>query len=151
MARILVFGASITKGYYDKEFGGWPNRLDLYTMNKDIDAPVYNLGISGDTSSDVMERMESEIKSRVVPGEDLIILISVGINDSVIVDGKKERVKIEKFIDNLKVLWFIAKRHARKVIFVGFNPVDKRADPIPWRQEYSYRNERVGEFNQAVR
>lgn len=151
MTRILVFGASITKGHYDRELGGWPNRLDLYIMGKDVDAPVYNLGVSGDTTADLMERMKSEVKSRLLPDEDLIILISAGINDSVIVDGNKERVKIEKFIENLKVLWLIAKRHAKKVIFVGFNPVDKRADPIPWRPEYSYNLERVGQFNQAAR
>ena len=152
MSRILVFGDSITKGGNDQEFGGWVNRLDIYSECKEgTDTPVYNLGVSGNISSDIMERMEQEIKSRIPEGEDLHILISVGINDSVIIDQKKERVRLENFKENLKILWLIAKRYSKKVIFVGFNPVDERVDPVPWNPEKSYKIERVKEFGEALR
>jgi lysophospholipase L1-like esterase len=49
MTKFLVFGASIVQGFYDKECGGWPNRLDMHNMNNNVYAPVFNLGISGNT------------------------------------------------------------------------------------------------------
>ncbi|MGC9310458.1 MAG: SGNH/GDSL hydrolase family protein [Candidatus Aenigmatarchaeota archaeon] len=70
MARILIFGDSIVFGLWDKQ-GGWANRL-----RKELDESargdpnrhiqLYNLGIAGDTSIDVLERCENEILQRIV-------------------------------------------------------------------------------------
>ena len=63
--NVLIFGDSITWGAYDPEQGGWATRLRNYFEEKDNDIDVYNLGISGDTTADLLERIEIEAKSRV--------------------------------------------------------------------------------------
>ena len=83
--RILVFGASMERGYRDLE-GGWvrmlQKELDRLTWNRDIDRSVYNLGVSGDTSEDIRKRVGSEIEARD-NGEELVAILRVtGLNDS---------------------------------------------------------------------
>ena len=70
MARILVFGDSITYGAWDKR-GGWVQRLrefldekNLIDLNK-IPVLIYNLGVSGDTTNDALERFEFESKKKI--------------------------------------------------------------------------------------
>ena len=63
--RICVFGASVTKGAWDTEMGGWVNRLRLDLEDfKKRKYSVYNLGISGDTTESLLERIDSECKAR---------------------------------------------------------------------------------------
>ena len=57
---ICIFGASITWGAYDREAGGWSDRLKVYFYNKDFETDVYNCGISGDKAADVLKRIEVE-------------------------------------------------------------------------------------------
>lgn len=67
--RVLVFGASITQGYWDTQ-GGWVQRLRTHYDKKQIadltkDNPsVFNLGVSADTTKDILERFEAETKAR---------------------------------------------------------------------------------------
>lgn len=81
--RFLIFGASITYGAWDRE-GGWVSRLRRLLDEKNIDEPdkyyytVFNLGVSGATVGDILERIEVETKPRVrEKGQDITIL-SVG-------------------------------------------------------------------------
>jgi len=60
---ILVFGDSITWGTADFEHGGWVTRLFI-ELGRDFEIDVYNLGVSGDKTPDLLERFESESKSR---------------------------------------------------------------------------------------
>jgi len=62
--NILIFGDSITWGAYDPEQGGWATRLRNYFEAKNHDVDVYNLGISDDITSGLLNRVEAEVKSR---------------------------------------------------------------------------------------
>ncbi len=69
MAGILVFGDSISYGAWDIE-GGWVSRLRKFLDKKNLseenfDCKVYNLGISGDNSSGVLNRFEFETRQRI--------------------------------------------------------------------------------------
>ena len=156
MTHILIFGASITWGAWDKE-GGWVGRLRKFIDEKNISDPdynlmVYNLGISGDTTEDVLRRFENEVKERISE-EETIIMFSVGVNDSQFVHDKKDlRVQIEKFEDNLKKLIKLSKKHASKIIFVGFSPIDQqKVDPLPWAESKSYRKDLIEKFDNKVK
>ena len=89
MAQILIFGDSITWGAWDEE-GGWAQRFKKEIDKKAITAnftsyhSVYNLGISGDNTNDLLERFESETQRRLDEGEEAIILFAIGINDHTI-------------------------------------------------------------------
>jgi lysophospholipase L1-like esterase len=87
---ICIFGDSIAWGATDCEKGGWVERLKTELMVKDID--VYNLGISGDTTENILKRMDAEAEAR----NPDIIIFSVGINDALKTNGKN-LISIQEF------------------------------------------------------
>lgn len=159
MTTILVYGDSTVQGFWDTE-GGWVQRLRSYldtTFLKDPDRyyPLFNLGVSGDTSQDLLERFQSETKNRLNEAQnksEVIILVSVGTNDSMIINtSKKNQIEIGAFANNLKELIRLAKTYSNTVIFVGDMPVDEdRVDPIPWHDSASYRNEFVKAYQDVA-
>ena len=66
MTTVLVYGDSTVQGFWDTE-GGWVQRLRSYLdkkflNNPDCYYPLFNLGVSGDTSKDLLERFQGETK-----------------------------------------------------------------------------------------
>lgn len=154
MATILVFGSSIVWGAADSEKGGWAERLKVFMGENYDDIDVYNLGISGNTSSDVLERCEFETKQRIKEDEgETIMIFAIGINDSQFNHSEKNlRTSPEKFKENIHKMIEIAKNLSKKIVFVGLTPVDEsKVDPIPWRSDSSYKNEYVQKFNDIVK
>jgi len=157
MVQLLIFGNSITYGSWDKE-GGWVQRLRNFVDEKNTSNPtyyclIYNLGVPGDTVEEILERFESETKSRLDENEELILIFQVGLNDSVYLnDEDEQRFLVEVFQDNIKTLIKISKRFAKKIIFLGLTPVeDKKVDPIPWDKNKSYKNELIKDFNAKLK
>lgn len=74
MANILVFGASTTYGAWDLE-GGWIARLRKWIDEKNIKEKkyidysgislIYNLGISDETTKDLIKRFKSDTEPRL--------------------------------------------------------------------------------------
>lgn len=159
MTTILVFGTSTAYGFWDIE-GGWVQRLRRYIDEKqmaseDLYFAVYNLGVSGDTSRGMAQRMEAEIKSRIFDddeGEETIVIISVGVNDSIVNHLSGEcQIPLDIFKENVKEMLEIARKYTRKIIFVGNKPVDEsRLDPIPWLPGNSYKEELVEKYDKSV-
>lgn len=156
MSQILVFGASIAQGYWDIE-GGWVQKLrkfvdKKFVLNKGSKTLVFNLGISGNTTSDLLSRFESEIKPRLLH-KDTIIIFSVGLNDSQYFEKtKKFRTSNFQFRINLQRLFDIAKRFTSKILFVGINPVDEtKTNPIPWDPLKNHKNIYIKKCNQIIK
>lgn len=151
--RLLFFGDSITQGFWDSE-GGWVSRLRKFydaqkLSGKDEDPPtVFNLGISGNSSDDIVERLEGEIKARIIDG-GLIIVFAVGVNDS----RMKEGVNFSnpsRYAQNLLILLEIAKRYTDKSLFIGLTPcVESRTNPVSWGST-AYQNARIQEFDEVL-
>lgn len=154
--NILIFGDSITWGAYDPEQGGWATRLRNYFESEDSppyyreagDVSVYSLGISGDTTADLLERIEVEAKSR----EPNWIIFAIGINDAQFIHSTNGlRVSLDEFQKNLAKLFAIAKKFTDKVIFVGLTRVDEsKTNPIPWNTDKSYSNENIARLDNAI-
>ena len=146
--NILIFGDSITWGAYDPEQGGWATRLRNHFEEKDNDIDVYNLGISGDTTADLLERIEVEAKSR----EPNLIIFAIGINDAQFIHSTNGlRVSLDEFQQNLAKLLAIAKKFTDKVVFVGLTRVDEsKTTPIPWNTDKSYTNENIKRLDNAI-
>lgn len=79
MSTICVFGDSIVWGEGDPVGGGWVSRLKRYYEEHNCGVSVYNLGIDADTSEWLLSRIESETLAR----EPDIVVIAIGINDSI--------------------------------------------------------------------
>ena len=59
-SRIIVFGASTSHGFWDEK-GGWADRLKQCLHKRTLEeedfyGTVYNLGISGGTTEDILKK-----------------------------------------------------------------------------------------------
>ncbi len=154
--RILVFGASTTYGAWDRE-GGWVQRLrkllDEKTLADEGYFLIYNLGVSGDDTEDLLKRFKSETKPRLKEQEETAFIFEIGINDSQFVHSQNNlRVPPEKFKNNIQTLIDTAKRFSPKIIFVGLAPVDEsKTTPIPWHTDASYKNEYIQKYDEIIK
>lgn len=146
---ICVFGDSIAYGYFDLEKGGWVNRVRIYLDNKKFDGAVYNLGISGEITGDILKRFEIETTAR----DPKLIIFAVGINDAQwMIKEKQIRVALKKFEKNIKELINKARNRNYSCVFVGFNPVDEeKTSPIPWRPNIIYKNDNIRIYNDKIK
>lgn len=145
--RICVWGDSISHGAHDFEKGGWVERLKTsYTMEDDIS--VYNVGISGDTTHDVLERFDVEAKAR----EPEMIVFSIGINDAIyIIDEDRHKNTEEGFRDNIKKLIAKSKIFTDKILLLSCNPVDQdKTTPISWDKNKEYHNSYIQKLNKII-
>ena len=151
MSKVLVFGDSITWGAIDTQGGGWVERLRLYVWGKG-DVDVYNLGVSGEKTPDLLERFNPETKARIKEDEETIVIFAIGINDSYFIHSKNDfMTPIEKFKENIGKLINLAQKFSSKIIFVGLTPVDEsRTTPIPWNTDKSYENESVKKYDEVI-
>ncbi len=140
--KLVAFGDSLIYGFGDGVGGGWVERLRRQWMLPESAGHVlYNLGVRGDRTYQVSQRLENEFRHR---GElrnrvpDAIIL-SVGLNDSARVQSPTGRnyTEIEHFktvLDNL----LDTSKQLCPVIFVGMVPVDESKMPFQNCLYYSH-------------
>ena len=162
MARILVFGDSIVFGNWDKQ-GGWANRLKSFYMkealnNSDYYYMVYNVGVSGDTSRELLERFEYEIKHRLWEREEtgekeeIIIILSTGKNDAAFIKSRNSlNISINDFAINIKQLLIIAKKYSVKIVFIGPTLIDEsKTIPTNWDSNIEYSNKNIEKYNRII-
>ena len=140
--KLVAFGDSLIYGFGDGVGGGWVERLRRQWMLPESAGHVlYNLGVRGDRTYQVAQRLENEFRHR---GElrnrvpDAIIL-SVGLNDAARVQSFTGRsyTDFEHFktvLDNLLNL----SQQLCPVIFVGMVPVDESKMPFQDCLYYSH-------------
>lgn len=152
MYAITTFGDSITFGVCDNTNHGWCDKLKKYFESKGQHHYFYNLGISGNTTIDILERFDAEAKARVRFKREQdrnIIIFAVGINDSKKI-GKEKSPKIEfdDFSANIQTLINKAKSYTKEIVFIGLTPVDEN-----FALNYEgtiFTNERVSLFNNKI-
>lgn len=122
--EIGIWGDSITYGECDSEALGWVGRLRKKLLDT---ASVYNRGICGDTTEDLLKRFSVEADS-IQP--DLVVL-AVGINDSKFPIGKDtNKVSFEEFKTNLRELVNQARKYTNRIYLVGLTKVyEDRINP----------------------
>jgi len=154
MVTILIFGGSTSYGKCDPD-GGWAGRLRKYidqnADNMDLNS-LFNLGISGNTTEDVINRFEFETKQRLKGNDEPIFILSIGMNDAQFLHNKQDaRTSPEKFRENLKSLIQTAKKFSSKIIFLGFQTVDE-SRTNPWREPgTSYKMEHIEKYDKIIR
>ena len=158
MARICVFGDSIIYGRGDCEYGGWVDRMKISFNKKPLLKLenylfVYNLGVSADTTKDLVERFDSEVKRRLKRKRENIVIFGIGINDSCYSEDKKTLdVSQEQFKRNLENLIDLAQKFSTEIIFVGLTPVNEtKTTPISWNANKSYKNQYIQEYDQIIK
>ncbi|MEK7553220.1 MAG: GDSL-type esterase/lipase family protein [Patescibacteria group bacterium] len=155
--KILIFGDSITYGAWDKE-GGWVARLRKFLDEKTLTEEnfyclIYNLGISGDTTEDLLERFEFETKQRIKESEDMVVIFAIGGNDATFDSVRTQyQVSQEKSKENIQKLIKLAEKYSSKILFVGLLPADEsKTIPIPWAPDKSYKNEHIVQYDKIIK
>ncbi|MFB6244841.1 MAG: SGNH/GDSL hydrolase family protein [Candidatus Nanohaloarchaea archaeon] len=148
MPQIFCLGHSITYGRWDTE-GGWTQRLrekldDISLENEgEEDFQVWNLGIPGEDSRQLLERMDDELGRRIYEPMQQVIILQLGANDIQYLAGEDRiRVTEEEFRANLEKIVEKSREHAEKVVLVSeaFITID---GPIPWAEEKELSDERL--------
>ncbi len=119
--QIAIWGDSITYGSCDEAGLGWVGRFRNTFSTGDYVA-VYNRGVNGDTTEDVLKRFLTEADSL----EPTQIIFAIGINDTKYLDGEtKNKVPLEKFQANMRLLIQQAQVYTNNVVIVGLTAVDE--------------------------
>jgi acyl-CoA thioesterase I len=119
--RICFVGDSFVNGTGDEMALGWAGRVCAAAHARGIPVTYYNLGIRRNTSKDVLVRWEIECSLRLPESCDGRIVLSCGVNDTVIENGAV-RVRPEESRSNIREILRAAKKY--KVLVVGPPPVD---------------------------
>jgi lysophospholipase L1-like esterase len=96
--QICYIGDSFVGGVGDREILGWTGRLTMMSQTSRQEFTHYNLGIRGDTSSDILKRWEIEARARLLPSSINCVVFSFGVNDTIMEYGK---VKVS-LVDSMK-------------------------------------------------
>jgi lysophospholipase L1-like esterase len=132
--KIVALGDSLVYGFGDPEGGGWVERLRRQWMSPgSLGHVLYNLGVRGDRTIQVAQRLEheyrhrGELRNRVPDG----IILSVGVNDSARLQGPDGRnhTDFEAFQGEIGVL-LSRSQQLCPVLFVGMVPVDETKMPF---------------------
>jgi len=116
--KIVILGDSLTAGFGVPWDAAFPARLQRALQDKGIAATVENAGISGDTASDGLRRLD-----RSVPEGTEAVILELGANDAERgVDPNVTKMALESMLRRLK------NRHI-EVLLTGFKaPADKPSD-----------------------
>lgn len=146
---ICIFGDSITWGDYDPQNGGWVSLLRNYFIDQDKDIVIYNLGIPNNNTTDLLDRVEIEAKSR----EPNLIIFAIGLNDARLShSANNSRITNVDFEANLNKLYKVAKKFTPKIIFIGLTPVNEsQTKPTPWDTDKTYTNENIKQLDQIIK
>ena len=151
--NICIWGDSIAYGAWDEE-GGWADRLRRFLHARTLTSRleeyywVYNLGVPGETSDDLLKRFPAEHAAR----EPHIALFAVGINDSSHREkGMGPRVPIEHFRENINELLQQAKKDAEIVVCIGLTTIDEDAVAAEDDIDCDFRHEEVIRYDAVLR
>ncbi|MBR9692727.1 hypothetical protein GOV07_02220 [Candidatus Woesearchaeota archaeon] len=156
MKGILCFGASITYGRGEQPEHGWVGRLHEWFSPQDTYNAVFNLGVSGQTIAELLERFETEAHARIRlhrPNNSYTILISAGTNNARWVGKPKDKKTLttdEEFEEQVRTLLKKAKGMKAKLGYIGLTPIDEQRT-IPFDDVSSFTNERVQEHNTMIK
>ncbi len=120
--RICFIGDSFVNGTGDNSALGWVGRLSAQARADGINLTSYNLGIRRDTSRDILARWQLECEVRLPNDCDSRIVISCGVNDTVIEHGAP-RVETHESLSNLRTL-FTEAGTTHQLLMVGPPPID---------------------------
>jgi lysophospholipase L1-like esterase len=153
MFGILVCGDSISFGRGESPNVGWSGRLKKYFEPQEFHNCLFNLGIPGDTTTTLLKRFETEIKSRIRyirPGDKFIVMIAIGINDSRGLGfPNKLQTKPIKFENNISKLIQIAKKYTKHVVVIGLTTIDEDITN-PFENTY-LTNNRIQEYDAILK
>lgn len=157
MTHLYVFGDNVVQGSWDP-FGGWVQRVrsvldEHYLYDPEKRFLTFNMGVSGNSSANVLTRFVPEMEARYEENADLIILFAVGLNDSMMTsETGTHNVSEADFEKNLHKLYQAASHYTDKIGFVGLYPINEaEVNPLPWARDRAYWFNAVHSYNAIIK
>lgn len=147
--NILVFGDSVVSDELYLGFGRWVTKLRKF-LNKKEKTSVFNLGIIGETTKGLLERIDTECVAR----KPDIIIVKIGANDSRFNNVNEESVEtpIAEFKRNIQKIIKICKKYASKIIFLGNTPVNEsKTTPTIWSNTEYFTNKNIKKYDDIIK
>lgn len=132
--KIVCIGASSCEGKVDVEGQGFVGRLRKWREAENQHNSVYNLGISGDTTHEVIARLKTEVP----PRKPNLIIVQCGINDFIHEGGRVNptRFTVAQVETNIGTIIQDAIKTS-DVLYVSVYPIDEtKTTPCSWRDIY---------------
>jgi lysophospholipase L1-like esterase len=153
--RYFLFGDSIGFGTGDFEKGGWATQLRLLIdRNQKKDHTLTNLSVAGDTTRELLIRLEQETKVRIRPGEtkdNYTLLLAIGTNDARIDKINESRnILQEEYESNIRKLISIAENYFAHITLIGLPPVDEKRT-TPFKEQNFYTNDNLGAYENILK
>ncbi|OGY57600.1 MAG: hypothetical protein A3C03_00840 [Candidatus Colwellbacteria bacterium RIFCSPHIGHO2_02_FULL_45_17] len=149
--HVLIFGDSLVRGHKDLEKGGWVTRLRIHYFNNptERDTSIFESGISGDSTQELLERFDGESK----PRHPEVIVFSIGTNDASFIKSEDKMITTQDtFKKNLEKLIELAMEYTKKIVFVGLTRADEsKTTPVPWYEDLHYTNSKLDEYDRIIR
>ncbi len=134
--KIVAIGASDFFGMGDPEEGGFIGRFKRWHEMQDIHNFVYNLGIRGETTTQILQRLIPE----AIPRKPQLLILTAGSND-IRRKGSKDApltTSIERFKKNILEL-IKQGRSLADVVFVSTYPFDEtKTTPFSYWNKNNY-------------
>jgi len=132
---------------------GWVSRLRKYFDNqKERDVDTYNIGVSGDTTKDLLDRFHIEAELRRSKTRSNIFIFEIGLNDAqYLLERKEKRISLSQFQDNLKAIYLSAQILSTTIVFLNIAPVDwSKTMPTFWNPKHAFYQEDILSYNKVL-
>lgn len=145
MPKIWIRGDSIAWWHCDYIHAGRVEILRKYFYAKNEDISIINLGVSWDTTTDLIKRFEIEYQAR----NPEIIIFAIWINDSLILkDTNKNQVSKKDFLKNLEKLKNTGQKYTNNLIYIGLtNTNEELLQPVPRNTNKYYYNTEIQKYS----
>jgi lysophospholipase L1-like esterase len=150
--RIAVFGDSIAWGAWDKDGGGWVDRLKRHMLEPQGYEFVYNFGDTGSDTKRILRHVDTDSKIALAKKykENNMIIFSVGKNDAIyFTDTKKMNIPLRQFETNLRKMINIARQYVDKIAFTGLLDVDE-TNQKNFSENVSYQNKNFSKYDKMI-
>jgi len=149
---ILVFGDSIGQGAFDTDKNGWVSRLAADQWQKILESEgdegheVFNVSVSGDTTEDLLKRIESDVQTRGESKKGKIALLAIGTNDAATVSGVYQ-VDYDQYQKNIDLIVDTLENHCEQIIITGFPSVfEEKSSPWCFDETASWKNKDLDRY-----
>ena len=148
----IVIGDSITYGIGDFESGGWATMFKQYIVNKD-DSKVCNnyvhiAAFPGATSTDILNKIESILKSFNHKEFTNTIILSIGINDTQEFNGNYKN-SIEQYRTNIEQIAKCVMDKGFNMIILGLTRIESD-EKFLWKPNKYYNNDIISEYDKDL-
>lgn len=149
----IIVGDSLTYGIGDFESGGWASMFKNYIINKD-DSKVCNnyvhvAAFPGDTSSDILDKIDSILQAFLHKEFTNTVILSIGVNDTQVFNGKTKNT-IEQYKTNIqKIIKHVTDKGCNLVI-LGLTRIESD-DKFLWKPNKYYDNNIISEYDRDLK